>query len=215
MRGKGLVVCAIGVAAVVAGVSSAAIPSVDGRIYACYDQVSGQMRIYDAETGSPKACGAKEISIWWNQQGQPGSMGPSGPSGPAGPQGPAGPAGPQGEPGTPGAQGPEGPTGPEGPAGSVLAYAYLFSDGSFNGFRSKNILTTTRPAAGQYCIWLADGLQASNVVATIELGGGFGIPLPYVGHVAWTSCPADVDVTVILADFSGNLIDGFAYVAIN
>jgi hypothetical protein len=91
----------------------------------------------------------------------------------------------------------------------------LFSDGSFNGFRSKNVVAQSRPADGQYCIWLADGLQAANVVATMELGGGWGTALPAIGHVAWTSCPADVDVTIILADFNGNLINGFAFVSIN
>jgi hypothetical protein len=75
-------------------------------ISACYDKQSGQMRIYDADGGLPKACGAKEQSISWNQTG------PQGPQGAQGPQGEAGLPGPQGE------QGPAGPQGEQGPAGT-------------------------------------------------------------------------------------------------
>jgi hypothetical protein len=91
-RLKTAVVTAVAVAALGAGVSSAAIPDGNGVISACYDKVSGQARLYDSETGSPKGCGPKEKTLAWNQ---------------AGVQGPAGPQGPQGEPGPSGVSGAE------------------------------------------------------------------------------------------------------------
>jgi hypothetical protein len=106
---------AIAAVIAVAGVAYAAVPGGDGTIHACYDTVSGQLRIFDPETNSPKACGAKEQEVAWNQDGQPGPAGPAGPDGPAGPTGPAGPKGDIGETGP---AGPEGPMGETGPAGS-------------------------------------------------------------------------------------------------
>jgi Collagen triple helix repeat (20 copies) len=100
------------------GIATAAIPDSDGVIHACYDAISGQVRIVDPETGSPKACGKNEIAIDWNQQGPKGDQGDVGPQGPAGPTGPAGPAGPSGPTGP---AGPIGPAGPAGPAGSSAA----------------------------------------------------------------------------------------------
>jgi hypothetical protein len=104
----------------VAGVASAAVPAGDGTIHACYDTTSGQARIFDPETNSPRGCGSKEQEVAWNQEGQPGPAGPEGPEGPAGPQGEtgeAGPAGPEGSKGDIGDAGPAGPKGDLGPAG--------------------------------------------------------------------------------------------------
>jgi Collagen triple helix repeat (20 copies) len=127
-----VLLAAVGTLVPAAGVAYAAVPGSDGTIHACYDEVSGQLRIFDPETNSPKSCGGKEIEIAWAQQGLPGAEGPEGPAGPPGPQGeqgpagppgpqgeqgPAGPPGPQGEQGPAGAQGEAGPIGPEGPAG--------------------------------------------------------------------------------------------------
>jgi Collagen triple helix repeat (20 copies) len=103
MRFKRLSIAVAAVAATtVAGVGYAAVPGSDGTIHACYDNVSGQMRLYDVEDDSPRSCGSKETAVSWNQEGQAGPAGPMGETGPAGPAGSQGPTGPQGEPGVSG-----------------------------------------------------------------------------------------------------------------
>jgi hypothetical protein len=108
---------AAGVAGLVAGggIASAAVPDADGVIHACFDATSGQARIVDPKTGSPKGCGKNEIALDWNRQGPKGDQGEVGPQGPVGPAGSTGPAGPIGP------SGPAGPTGPAGPAGTSAA----------------------------------------------------------------------------------------------
>jgi type VI protein secretion system component Hcp len=69
------------VALAVGSIAWAAIPDPRGVITGCYDKASGALRVTDTQTGQPKACGAKELPLTWNQQG---------PQGPPGPQGPAG-----------------------------------------------------------------------------------------------------------------------------
>jgi hypothetical protein len=140
-RRAALFIATAGIAAVAAGLAYGDIPGGDGVVYACYDNQSGQVRLYDPDGDAIKACGKNETETTWSQTGPQGEQGPSGPAGPQGPQGdkgdtgdqgPAGPAGdtgaqgPQGEPGPPGPTGPQGDTGaqgaqgepgPEGPAG--------------------------------------------------------------------------------------------------
>ncbi|MGB7819061.1 MAG: hypothetical protein WBL35_10060, partial [Ornithinibacter sp.] len=72
-----------------AGVAAAA-PSSDGTLHACYDEQSGQLRLVDPDTGTPKGCGKKEGAVTWNEQGPQGDPGPAGPAGPSGATGPAG-----------------------------------------------------------------------------------------------------------------------------
>ncbi len=49
MRLRRLLIAVAAVAATsVAGVGYAAVPGADGTIHGCYDNVSGQMRLYDA-----------------------------------------------------------------------------------------------------------------------------------------------------------------------
>ena len=67
-----------GLLVVMAGVVSAAIPSANGTIYACYDKTSGQTRLTDPATNVPKACGPKEAAVSWNAQGPAGPAGVSG-----------------------------------------------------------------------------------------------------------------------------------------
>lgn len=101
-----------------AGLASAGVPDSAGVIHACYDVLSGQTRIIDSETGTPKGYGKNEVAVQWNRTGP---VGPAGPVGPVGPMGPVGPQGPVGATGPVGPQGPTGapgPTGPVGPAGS-------------------------------------------------------------------------------------------------
>jgi len=199
--------------AAVGGVAYAGVPATDGTISACYDKISGQMRIFDAETNAPKACGSKEVAITWNQQGLQGAAGPTGPAGPEGPEGPQGPAGPAGPAGAQGEQGqtgpagpagaqgpagPQGATGPQGPAGTALAYAAGFELGSFDVTRSHNITSITRPMAGVYCVFLAAGLTAHVAVATVS-----STSLPAFINAAarvpvGVPCPADTDVTVMI-----------------
>lgn len=57
------------------GVAYAVIPSGDGTIHACFKKSGGALRVIDAATG---ACGSNEISLSWNQAGQPGAPGISG-----------------------------------------------------------------------------------------------------------------------------------------
>lgn len=90
----------VGIVAVTSGSAAfAAIPDGNGVIHGCYDNQSGQLRIYDSDTNAPKGCGSKETSLSWNQQGPQGVPGPQGPKGDTGDPGPQGAPGPQGEPG--------------------------------------------------------------------------------------------------------------------
>ena len=83
---------ALGLVAAVAtlalgSIAWAAIPDPRGMITGCYDKASGALRVTDSQTGQPKACGAKELPLNWNQQGPQGLPGPQGPQGPQGPAG--------------------------------------------------------------------------------------------------------------------------------
>jgi hypothetical protein len=89
------IMCVISAAAV-GSLAYGAIPDRNGVIHACYDKQSGQLRIFDSESGLPKGCGVKEVAINWNRTGPQGPIGPAGPQGLAGPTGPAGSAGPIG-----------------------------------------------------------------------------------------------------------------------
>jgi collagen triple helix repeat protein len=83
------------------------IPSGDGRIYGCYGEGSGELRLVtDAEE-----CRRSETSIYWNQTGPAGPAGETGEMGAAGTVGPTGPAGPAGPQGQIGATGPAGAPG--------------------------------------------------------------------------------------------------------
>jgi hypothetical protein len=85
MQRKLTTIAVTGVAiAAIAGVGYAAVPGADGTIHACYDNVSGQMRLHDAEDGTPRSCGNKESAVSWNVQGPAGPVGPEGPAGPGG-----------------------------------------------------------------------------------------------------------------------------------
>lgn len=73
-----VVVGGIVVAAAVAGLAYATIPSSGGIIYACYDNSSGELRLYDPDADTIKSCGKKETSVFWSQTGPPGNEGPQG-----------------------------------------------------------------------------------------------------------------------------------------
>ena len=80
----------LGVLAIGAGVSYAAIPSSNGTISACLD-AKGALKVIDAEAGT--TCGTGRQLLTWNQQGPQGVPGPQGPKGDPGPKGEAGPQG--------------------------------------------------------------------------------------------------------------------------
>jgi collagen triple helix repeat protein len=95
---------AAGVLAGTIAVVRAMIPDSGGVIHACYQNLTGVLRVVDKAA----SCKLGETALAWSQTGP---QGPRGLTGPAGPQGPAGPAGSQG------LQGPQGPAGPQGPQG--------------------------------------------------------------------------------------------------
>ena len=75
IRGRWLAPATALAIAVGAGAAIAGIPAADGTINGCYDKQSGQLRLTDPETGTPKSCGAKEIAVQWNQTGPQGETG--------------------------------------------------------------------------------------------------------------------------------------------
>jgi hypothetical protein len=84
LRRLSVLALAATLAVVVASVASAAIPSANGTINACYDKQTGQARIVDPATNLPKNCTQKEAPVSWNVQG------PAGPAGAAGQDGVSG-----------------------------------------------------------------------------------------------------------------------------
>jgi hypothetical protein len=54
----------------IGGAASAMIPDSGGVIHACYQKVTGQLRVVDSAT---PGCTADEVAISWNQQGPSGS----------------------------------------------------------------------------------------------------------------------------------------------
>jgi hypothetical protein len=53
----------------VVGVAYSAIPNSNGEITACYNEQSGQLRVTDTDTGTPRACGNNEVALAWSQTG--------------------------------------------------------------------------------------------------------------------------------------------------
>jgi hypothetical protein len=81
------------------GAAYAAIPDSSGVINGCYDNTSGELRVFDSEDGQPNGCTRKETPLDWSRQGPQGPPGLQGAQGATGQQGPAGATGPQGPPG--------------------------------------------------------------------------------------------------------------------
>jgi hypothetical protein len=76
---KKLIAVAVALVAIAAGTTAyAAVPDGGGVIHGCYDKNSGQLRIADTDTNTPKSCTSKEAAVAWNQQGPAGPAGPSG-----------------------------------------------------------------------------------------------------------------------------------------
>lgn len=128
-------------AAMTATLAFGGVLSADGEITACFDQQSGQARIYQAEGLTTKACGNKEAELTWNQ------VGPTGPQGPAGPQGDQGLPGIQGPPGADGEDGQDGAQGPQGDRGPSDAFnAYLLEDRTVPAGDAETVSSLDLPA---------------------------------------------------------------------
>jgi hypothetical protein len=115
-QGRVLVVTAIGMALVCAGIaySSSSRSATTTTLTACVKQGNGGMRLVGAATD----CKNDESAVTWNVQG------PKGDPGPQGPQGPPGDKGDKGDPGTPGTPGTNGTNGTDGTNGiSVTSVA--------------------------------------------------------------------------------------------
>jgi hypothetical protein len=91
-RGGGAVAGGLAAAMLGFGVSQAAIPDSSGVIHACFNKLTGRLRVIN----SSASCSRTEKSLTWNQTGPSGPPGPSGPKGSPGPSGPPGPAGSSG-----------------------------------------------------------------------------------------------------------------------
>jgi hypothetical protein len=175
-------------AAVVGGVSYAAIPASNGKINGCYDTQSGLLRVIDADAG--KTCRQLETPISWNEQGPKGDQGEIGPPGPKGetgltglpgpkgdpgPQGergfdgPSGPQGAAGQTGPRGPQGEQGPPGPAGPAGGVASIESLWGvPCTLNGIGGAvEIETSSTGAIGMACL-LPDLFEPNNIAKDVR-----------------------------------------------
>jgi hypothetical protein len=85
------------------------ILSADGRIYGCYGESNGELRV----VAEREECRRSEAAIYWSQTG------PAGPTGATGATGERGAAGPTGDTGAGGATGATGPAGAQGVAGAT------------------------------------------------------------------------------------------------
>jgi Collagen triple helix repeat (20 copies) len=158
-----VLLAAIGGLAVAGGVAYATIPT-NNVINACYDKQSGQTRIVDPTTGTPKGCAKTENAIAWNVQGPKGDKGDTGPQGPAGPQGLAGPQGPAGPPGPEGLQGPQGPQGPAGEA--TMGFS---ASGASNLAGTETIISRTVPA-GNYILFATVNARENTSGEWVNIG---------------------------------------------
>jgi Phage Tail Collar Domain/Collagen triple helix repeat (20 copies) len=148
-------------------VATAAVPSAEGRIDACYQKSSGKLRLLDPRGGD--ACTNGEIPISWNEQGPAGAEGPAGPEGPQGPAGPAGPEGPTGPAGATGSQGATGPAGPIGPAGPQGPAGTTNPDPAVSAFLSHFGSSTNQAVVG-------DGSPQDCVLTQMSLFAGVRLP---------------------------------------
>jgi hypothetical protein len=62
---KRVLVVAVAILLVTAGVAYASVPSADGTIHACYNNSNGSLRIIDAEAGAN--CSGGETALNWEQ----------------------------------------------------------------------------------------------------------------------------------------------------
>jgi hypothetical protein len=207
----------------------ATIPDSGGTIHACMLNKLGTIRVIDPSAGQ-KCSATLETPLDWNQKGvgargptgpagsngPPGGTGARGPTGPAGPQGTTGARGPTGQIGTTGSKGDRGPTGAAGAGGPRASGEIYGGDGTAPPqlYESKNIVSVSRVAKGEYCVSLDPSIDFSTtVVATsvdddrsVAAHGGInsGTFFPNFSCTSFTGA----HVAVFMRDSSGNLNDG-------
>lgn len=119
----------------------ATVPAPAGTIYACYNSVTGILRVID------KRCYEllpSEKQLTWSQTGPQGPIGPQGPAGPTGQTGATGATGPQGIPGL------TGPTGPQGTPG--VSRATFASPGPVTVSPNYTLVVSKPLPAGNWAI---------------------------------------------------------------
>lgn len=169
-----------------------------GSIRACVNEEGGVKLL---KAGG--RCGRSRKSIAWNI---------TGPAGPKGATGASGATGGAGAPGKEGAAGKEGKTGTEGQPGTARAYANVASTGVVSTSHVKNVLSTSRVAAGIYCVNLPSSIDVNSTtaVATIDITGGGAWTPPATANVespaTVSSCPGNA-IEVVTRQETGATTD--------
>ena len=146
---------ALAVIGVVAGVAYATIPDGGGVIHACYQNLSGALRVIDTDAGD--ACHSSETALNFNQTGPQGPKGDQGDQGVQGEQGPRGDRGPQGSTGDQGVPGIQGPKGDDGVSGLEYHSATTNVPAHSSGFARAGCPDGKFAVGGGYVWGLADG----------------------------------------------------------
>jgi hypothetical protein len=125
----------------------------NGVIHGCVSKQGGLLEVVKPGRHCPRGA----VSLPFAATGPSGRVGPQGPQGPQGLQGIAGQAGTPGTPGTPGAPG---------VPGTARAYGWVdrFTTGFLDTAHVKNVTSVTNPSPGDYCIQLANTIDASSAV---------------------------------------------------
>jgi len=177
---KKLIAVAVVIVAVAAGSTAfAAIPDAGGVIHGCFVKSGGSLRVIDATVTN---CKSTEMSLEWNQHGQPGVPGPQGLQGATGPKGdtgakgdagPQGVPGPQGPKGDTGATGASGPQGPKGDTGSGVLKTIAGLVGEAGTLQIGSGVTASKADTGDYVLTFPAGTWQSFPVIQVT---PFGLP---------------------------------------
>ena len=182
------------------GVGYAAIPGGGGVIHGCYANLTGQLRVIDAEAGAK--CARRETALAFNQQGPKGDTGLRGLQGELGPRGLQGETGPRGLQGEPGKDGvaefphtlPGGKTirgawsvrgvntdveGSQSASSSISFGFPLTKDWTWNelwevGKPYSQTCGTGTPAPGHLCVYLAGSVNFDGLAIFGDSGGAVG-----------------------------------------
>jgi hypothetical protein len=189
-RSRRVVLAAVAVLVVTAGVAWASVPDGAGVIHACYQvdangnpDGGGKLRLIDS---SSEACKKNEAALNWSQSGAQGAAGPQGPKGDTGPQGPkgdTGPQGPKGDTGAPGAKGDTGAPGAKGETGADGAPGAPGATGATGpagaqGPKGDTGATGPQGPAGSGALWAlvrSDGLKINGSAGVTSSKGHTGV----------------------------------------
>jgi hypothetical protein len=151
------------VAVVAASAAFATIPDAGGVIHGCFTKSGGTLRVIDATVTN---CKATEMSLNWNQSGQPGLPGPQGPKGDTGAKGDTGPQGPKGDTGS----------------GVLKTIGGLVSDAGVLQVGSG--VTASKAGPGDYVLTFPDGTwQSFPVIQVTPFGLPGFFPVAEIGSV--------------------------------